>query len=85
MNDKGIIHCNSREFANKIFEKCYDYGRFINYENSFEKEAPLPNTEIPTTEPAPSVTKLYDYLETPNEAEGYAKEIALLRSLRKDD
>ena len=38
MHDKGIIHCNSREFANKIFENCYDYGRFINYENSFEKE-----------------------------------------------
>ena len=37
-NDKGIIHCNSREFANKIFENCDDYGRFIIYENSFEKE-----------------------------------------------
>lgn len=38
MNEKGIIHCNSKEFANRIFENCYDYGRFIVYENSFEKE-----------------------------------------------
>jgi len=38
MNDKGIIHCNSREFANKILENCWDYGRFITYENSYEKE-----------------------------------------------
>lgn len=38
MYEKGIIHCNSREFANKIFQNCYDYGRFISYENSFEKE-----------------------------------------------
>ena len=38
MSEKGIIHCNSREFANKIVENCWDYGRFILYENSFEKE-----------------------------------------------
>ena len=38
MNDKGIIHCNSREFATKIYENCYDYNRFIIYDNSFEKE-----------------------------------------------
>ena len=33
----------------------------------------------------PSLRHLPFYLETPNEAEGYAREIALLRSLRKDD
>lgn len=38
MNDKGIIHCNSKEFANNVLENCWDYGRFITYENSFEKE-----------------------------------------------
>lgn len=38
MNEKGIIHCNSKEFASKIIENCWDYGRFIIYENSFEKE-----------------------------------------------
>lgn len=38
IGDKGIIHCNSREFANKILENCWDYGRFITYENSYEKE-----------------------------------------------
>lgn len=38
MNEKGIIHCNSREFATKIYENCYDYDRFIIYGNSFEKE-----------------------------------------------
>ncbi|MDO4530375.1 MAG: deoxyribonuclease IV [Bacillota bacterium] len=32
----------------------------------------------------PKLRHLPFYLETPNEAEGYAKEIALLRSLRKD-
>lgn len=37
-NEKGIIHCNSKEFANKIIENCWDYGRFIIYTNSFEKE-----------------------------------------------
>lgn len=36
-DEKGIIHCNSKEFANKIYENCYD-DRFIIYENSFEKE-----------------------------------------------
>lgn len=38
INDKGIIHCNSREFANKVLENVWDYGRFITYKNSFEKE-----------------------------------------------
>ena len=38
INDKGIIHCNSREFANRILENCWGYDRFITYENSFEKE-----------------------------------------------
>lgn len=38
VNEKGIIHCNSREFTNKILENCMDYSRFITYENSFEKE-----------------------------------------------
>ncbi len=33
----------------------------------------------------PLLRHLPFYLETPNEAEGYAREIALLRSLRKDD
>lgn len=37
------------------------------YENSFEKDAPLPNTEIPTTEPVPTVIKWFDYLDTPEE------------------
>lgn len=32
----------------------------------------------------PKLERLPFYLETPNEAEGYAKEIALLRELRKD-
>lgn len=41
MTDKGIIHCNSKEFANKILENCYDFGRFITYENSFEKEVAI--------------------------------------------
>ncbi len=33
----------------------------------------------------PKLRHLPFYLETPNEAEGYAREIALLRSLRKED
>ncbi|MBQ7758163.1 deoxyribonuclease IV [Anaerotignum sp.] len=33
----------------------------------------------------PKLAHLPFYLETPNEAEGYAREIALLRSLRKND
>ncbi|MBR2851492.1 MAG: deoxyribonuclease IV, partial [Anaerotignum sp.] len=33
----------------------------------------------------PKLVHLPFYLETPNEAEGYAREIALLRSLRKND
>ena len=33
----------------------------------------------------PKLIHLPFYLETPNEAEGYAREIALLRSLRKQD
>ena len=37
------------------------------YENSFTKDIPAPNTEIPTTEPSPSVTKWFDYLEAPEE------------------
>ena len=38
INEKGIIHCNSREFASKIIDNCLDFNRFIVYENSFEKE-----------------------------------------------
>ena len=38
LDDKGIIHCNSKDFANKILENCWDFDRFISYENSFEKE-----------------------------------------------
>ena len=38
MNEKGIIHCNSKEFAKKILENCSDFGRFIEYSNSFEKD-----------------------------------------------
>ena len=38
MNEKGIIHCNSREFAKNILENCFDFDRFIDYQNSFEKE-----------------------------------------------
>ena len=38
MSDKGIIHCNSREFANKVLDNCYGYGRFIKYDSSKEKD-----------------------------------------------
>ena len=37
-HDKGIIHCNSKQFANNILENCWGCDRFITYENSFEKE-----------------------------------------------
>ena len=33
----------------------------------------------------PKLVHLPFYLETPNEAEGYAREIALLRGFRKND
>ena len=37
------------------------------YENSFTKDIPSPNTEIPTTEPTPSVTKWFDFHDEPSE------------------
>lgn len=38
MSDKGIIHCNSREFANKVLDNCFGYDRFIKYDSSREKD-----------------------------------------------
>ncbi len=40
--------------------------RFLDiYENSFEKEPPAANTEIPTTEPTPAVQEWFDYSQDP--------------------
>lgn len=39
-NDKGIIHCHSREFRNKIMDNVYD-NRLISYNTSEEKEEVL--------------------------------------------
>lgn len=66
MSEKGIIHCNSREFANSIVANCYDYGRFITYRTSKEKDEAI--TELKESENKIIVAySLEEGLDLPND------------------